>query len=138
MNTDKNRLPRKGLSKSQHLCSRTAIDLLFSPASHGKGGNGHFTAYPWRCVWRIAEERHDETNKILISVPKKKLRHATDRVKMRRRCREAYRLQQDILEKDYKADIAFIYIGQGITGYSLTSNSINRILKKINDCMDET
>lgn len=88
-------------------------------------------AYPWRAVWNADSHRVENINKFLISVPKKKLRHAVDRVKMRRRCREAYRTLQSILPPESNAYIAFIYIGNGLSDYFHTQKSINKILTTI-------
>ena len=79
------------LYKKEKLCSTAAVDKLFSPASRA-GGNNSVMAYPWRAVWRVSTRRTDPVAQFLITVPKKRLRHAVDRVTMRRRMREAYRL----------------------------------------------
>ena len=122
-----------GLNKRQRLCSHTAIDLLFSPDKKQKGVNGHIMAYPWRAVWLREENENlkDNFNKILISIPKKRVRHAVDRVKMRRRCREAYRLNQWLLPRESNADIAFIYVGQGLSDFIHTQKSVVKILNTI-------
>lgn len=69
--------------------------------------------------------------KFMISVPKKRLRHATDRVTMRRRCREAYRLNRHLLPETPLADLAFIYVADKLTPYAMTDTSVRRILQKL-------
>lgn len=100
------------LYKKEKLCSQKAIDTLFSPSGNACGGNCFIMAYPWRAVWRTSQRSGDDRWKgprFLISVPKKRLRHAVDRVTMRRRCREAYRLTRPLmLTDDTAVDIAFI------------------------------
>ncbi len=115
------------LYKKERLCSKTAIDALFLPG----GERGVVMAYPWRAVWRINSGRRVSNAQFLISVPKKRLRHAVDRVLMRRRCREAYRLNRAILPEDSNADIAFVYVGSGLTSYQDAERSVVRILSKI-------
>ena len=50
-------------------------------------------AYPLRAVWADSPAGYAQQERVefLISVPKRKLRHAVDRVKMRRRIREVMR-----------------------------------------------
>ncbi|MDE7407951.1 MAG: ribonuclease P protein component, partial [Muribaculaceae bacterium] len=103
------------LYKSEKLCSQIAIDALFSRRVTAIGGEPQAAlAYPLRLVWRCNRERQSgHTWQFLISVPKKRLRHAVDRVTMRRRVREAYRLHRDAfpdITDDAKYDLAFIYL----------------------------
>ena len=79
------------LYKKEKLCSVVAIEQLF-----GRGGADFSRlAYPLRAVARNNPRRKsDAPVAFLISVPKKRLRHAVDRVRMRRLIREAYRLQK--------------------------------------------
>lgn len=115
------------LYKKEKLCSLTAINRLFSPAAAGE--NKTIMAYPWRAVWHPRDDR--DGVRFLISVPKKKIRHAVDRVKMRRRCREAYRLSRHLLADGLSADIAFIYVAQNLTDYTRTLRSVEKILTRM-------
>ncbi|MEF2644103.1 MAG: ribonuclease P protein component [Paramuribaculum sp.] len=119
------------LYKKEKLCSVTAIDMLFSPAMRSKGGNNSIMAYPWRCIWRLNDKRHATCPKFLISVPKKRLRHAVDRVTMRRRMREAYRLTRHLIDPNLPADIAFIYVADKLTDYHAAQRSVSKFLKRI-------
>ena len=109
------------LYKIEKLRSEIAIGQLFdrsNPAAQS------VMAYPLRAVWTVnssrlaAMETPSETSRrkvapcpqFLVSIPKKKLRHAVDRVQMRRRVREAYRLNRHLIPKDLPLDIAFIYL----------------------------
>lgn len=115
------------LYKKERLCGKTAIDALFLTGSDRKAE----MAYPWRAVWRVNPSRVMSNPRFLISVPKKRLRHAVDRVLMRRRCREAYRLNRDLIPSDSRVDIAFIYVGSGLTPYCDAERSVIKILSKI-------
>lgn len=115
------------LYKIEKLCSPVAIDLLFSRSERPSSA----LAYPWRAVWRVNDHRSATVARFLISVPKKRLRHAVDRVLMRRRCREAYRLSRELLPPDSRVDIAFVYVGDKLTPYDRTSASIQRLLTSI-------
>lgn len=122
------------LYKKEKLCSTVAIDQLF-----GRGGAScspvkSALAYPLRAVWRSnPRRRSDAAVQFLISVPKRRLRHAVDRVQMRRRIREAYRL----LRREYptaagaRLDVAFIYVASELTAYAAVDKAMRRLLEKI-------
>lgn len=88
-------------------------------------------AYPWRAVWSDTTRTAPTCSRFLISVPKKRLRHAVDRVTMRRRMREAYRLGRDLLPKEKHVDIIFIYVANGLTDYASCQKSLKKILNKV-------
>lgn len=119
-----------GLHKNQKLCSPTAIERLFA----GQGTESAI-AFPLRAVWRRDVVRRDDDDpfKFLISIPKKRLRHAVDRVTMRRRVREAYRLAHQAAEAvdSLPADIAFIYVANDIKPSTAVRRSMERLLRKI-------
>lgn len=131
------------LGKRHKLCNITAIDALFTHRSGGDrvhaGGTTDIhtsLAYPLRAVWR---ERSDDTGRhpgaapvqFLISIPKRRLRHAVDRVTMRRRVREAYRLARPALEDaigQRRFDITFIYVADTLLPYKRIERAISRLL----------
>jgi len=125
------------LYKKEKLCSLTAIEQLFSPSLQKEGGNNTIMAYPWRCVWRINDSRTINCSKFLISVPKKRQRHAVDRVKMRRRMREAYRLHRNLLPAGCKIDMVIIYVANSITDYRSCSRSIKKIFGRITETINQ-
>lgn len=92
-------------------------------------------AYPLRAVWRDNAVRTTDTPiQFLISIPKKRLRHAVDRVTMRRRIREAYRLNRpQYIPAEYtrKTDVAFIYIADKLKDYADVERAMHRLLQKI-------
>ena len=77
--------------KAEHLCLRNDIDSLFA------AGAKALTAYPLRMVYREVKHREGPQVKVLLSVPKRKLRHAVDRNRAKRQLREAYRLNKTTL-----------------------------------------
>ena len=97
--TTSNRQTKNKFPKKQRLCSRKNIEALF------EGGNGSKTvsAFPIRAVWKNSTTN----NKVLISVSKRKLPHAVDRNRAKRQIREAWRLNNNIIE-DLKINIALI------------------------------
>lgn len=119
-----------GLGKKDKLCSVRAIEILFGPG----GAEFSTLAYPLRAVARTDKARRSDSPAVfLISVPKKRLRHAVDRVTMRRRVREAYRLNRGSypLPPDVRIDIAFIYVADGLRPYAAVERAVKRILAAI-------
>ncbi|MBD5198296.1 MAG: hypothetical protein HDS86_03955 [Bacteroidales bacterium] len=120
------------LPKPTKLCSTSAIDRLFS-RRRGEEINSAL-AYPLRVVWAPAASRHDGQRgiKFVISVPKKRLRHAVDRVTMRRRIRESYRLgRRDHLEGCPDVDVIFVYVADRLTDSKRVKGAMERLLTKI-------
>ncbi len=117
------------LYKKEKLCSKAAMDLLFSK----EGGACSAMAYPLRAVWRLNPQRQRGAQvQILISVPKKRLRKAVDRVKMRRRIREAYRLNKmSLAMPQSKVDMAFVYISDTLQGYQSVEVSMRKLLDNV-------
>ena len=71
----------------------------------------------------------------LITVPKKRVRLAVNRVTMRRRIREAYRLnhQNYSIPKNAKIDVAFVYIANTLLPYKAIEKAMKKILKNISE-----
>ena len=116
------------LYKKEKLCSHTAIDSLFLP---GAEGARRAIAFPLRAVWRLNEGRRADCPQFLIMVPKRRLRHAVDRVRMRRRIREAYRLNRHLLPEGLRADIAFVYIASELRPYADVARAMARLLRAV-------
>lgn len=125
-----------GLPKYTKLCSVTAIDRLFERDAASRGA-----APPLRAVWRESEKVSSQSSaghgsiRFVITIPKKKLHHAVDRVAMRRRVREAYRLCRHEYEVSIPAgtviDLAFIYMDQELRDFHRVQQSVHRILGKL-------
>lgn len=125
------------LYKKEKLRSLRAIDILFPHfrSDDRQCGTNSFIAYPWRVVWRVNDSRTLTCPQFLISVPKKRLRHAVDRVLMRRRMREAYRLNRQLIPTDIPVDMAFVYIAGCITPYANTERAVKKLFTKISSAL---
>ncbi len=115
------------LYKKEKLCSAVAIEKLFGPG----GADFARLAFPLRAVARRNPgRRSDAPVAFMISVPKKRLRHAVDRVAMRRRIREAYRLhhREFLLEEGIRLDLGLVYVANGLSTYSDIEKAMLRLL----------
>ena len=74
-------------SKEERLTGKTNIDQLFN---EGKS----FTLLPFRVYYRLGPIPASPLARLLIAIPKKKVKHAVDRNRLRRLVRESYRLHK--------------------------------------------
>ena len=80
--------------KEERIVSNLLIETLFE-----KGNSQSLSAYPLRAVYLKTEHREGcAPVQLLISVPKKKFKHAVDRNRVKRQIREAYRKNKALLE----------------------------------------
>ena len=124
------------LYKKEKLCSHTAVELLFFNNEAQERVCGSSLVYPWRVVWRINDARPEglrDVAQFLIMVPKKRVRHAVDRVLMRRRCREVYRLHRHLLPEGVAVDMAFVYVGKPgyLAPYDITCRAVTRLMTRV-------
>ena len=107
---------RYTFKKEVRLCSKKLIERLFA------GGNKSFPAFPLRVVYmKLSPEENTADASILISVPKKRFKHAVKRNLVKRQVRESYRLNKYILLDALKAQetpckmvLAFIWLDNKI------------------------
>lgn len=79
------------LPKEERLCGKTTVSALISD---GKWGTTEHLRFCW------AAGRGTGRNRLLVSVPKKFFKRAVRRNLLKRRLREAYRLQKELLTAD--------------------------------------
>jgi|P1105metagenome_2_1110788.scaffolds.fasta_scaffold00496_15 ribonuclease P protein component len=96
--------------KQERIVSTRLIEMLF-----GKGNSQSLSAFPLRAVFvQTARQSSCAPVQILISVPKKRFKHAVDRNRVKRQIREAYRHHKQLLEgvvaEDKQLLIAFIWL----------------------------
>lgn len=118
-----NRLP-----KTEKLRSFGAIRRLFT---EGRGG----FIYPFRYMVYAEHSMNEQMNvEVLFSTPKKFLKRANKRNKVRRRMREAYRLNKDILyasNNPRMLQVALIYSSKEVIDFKTIENATKRILEKL-------
>ena len=95
------------------------------------------SAFPLRAVIRMEKSAIDRRQaRFMITVPKKKIRKAVGRVLLRRRVREAYRLNRNLLlpaldRSGMWVDIAFLYMDSNIASYHVIETKMRALLGKI-------
>ena len=117
--------------KQERIVSSKLIETLF-----GKGDSQLLAAYPLRVVFlQTAHREGDAPVQILISVPKKKFRHAVDRNRVKRQIREAYRHHKDLLSghiaEGRQMLIAFIWLSDRHCPTDLVEKQVVSILQRI-------
>ncbi|WP_339925905.1 ribonuclease P protein component [uncultured Cyclobacterium sp.] len=111
-------------SKNERLHSKKLIKELFDKGSS-------FFLYPFKVLY--LDQLGISDNQLLVSVSKKKLKNATDRNYIKRRVKEAYRLNKHLLPstEGSKKLIALIYVSNDLMGYHDISPKVIKVLKKI-------
>ena len=117
--------------KNQKLCNEKSIARLF------ENGNS-ISEQPFRIIYNIDNNNEDVFLKALIVVPKKRVRLASDRNVIKRRVKEAYRLQKTELEKylksnNHQLNLAIIYQKHKILDYKLIEVKIKLLLSRLKE-----
>lgn len=119
-----------GLRKAERLCGKAANSLFVG----SKGGFAH----PFRYVYKVrpAAEGDEAAVSVLFVVPKRNIKRAVGRNLLKRRTREAYRLQKlpivtKASDKGLHVDLGLIYSTKEILDYKPISNAVAGILEKI-------
>lgn len=116
------------LPKSERLSSLTAVRRLFTDGASG-------FVYPFRYMVFKSESTTPNVE-VLFSVPKRNHKRANKRNTLKRRMREAYRLNNDTLHEatemlHKELDIAFIYSSKELLPYKTIEHAIRKILAEI-------
>jgi ribonuclease P protein component len=121
-------------SKSEHLCGEKRITQLYTDGEA-------FIAYPLRVVFLIEPKTDEESLSVLVSVPKKRFKRAVKRNILKRRIREAYRLNKQCIiekinEKNKQIHIAFNYVSDDVLDFATIEKKMKLSLQKIMDKME--
>lgn len=115
----------RSLPRSERLRSLGAVRRLFECGESG-------FVFPFRYVW-YAEPDTEPSVEVLFTVPKKFHKRANRRNLLRRRTKEAYRLQKQIVRNGatVNLDLALIYSSKEVLLYKVIANAVRKILEHV-------
>lgn len=117
-------------NKEERLCSRKLIDSLYKDGSS-------FLLYPFRISYLSADLSHPFPVQVLINVSKKRYKRAVDRNLIKRRLREAYRLQKQLqlypFLKDYEPLLLLSvqFVGKQLYDYPFLEKKLSAVFKRL-------
>ena len=122
--------------KAEHLTGTLAIETLFEQ------GNG-FIAFPLRVVYQLVPKTDTPPIQVLVSVPKKRFKHAVDRNRFKRLIRESYRLNKHLLcntveQTNFTLRIAFCAVSNELPTFSVVEAKMQQALTKLQQRVSET
>lgn len=110
------------LGKNERLKSKKQTDQLFSEGQR-------FSLAPFR-VFYMPGTVEKISNQFAVGVSSKTYKKATDRNRVKRLVREAWRLQKHLLQP--KLSVFFIYTGKELPEYKEIYDKIGRVIDKLN------
>ena len=119
-------------TKQERLCSKILIDEIFKNGQKIK-------SFPFMATFlpiNSNENQWEKPVKIVISVPKKRVKLAVKRNKLKRQIKEAYRLNKsdfyaNLNTKNKNLALFLIYIGKEKENYSFIEKKIKLLLTDI-------
>lgn len=118
-------------SKKERIVSSKLMETLFE-----KGDSLAVTAFPLKAVYLpIDRPQGGAPAQVLISVPKKRFKHAVDRNRVKRQVREAYRQHKEVIYESIAADkqllVAFIWLSDKHYISAEVERRVSKLLQKI-------
>lgn len=122
--------------KEERLCSKKLLDELFRNGSS-------FLVYPFRVVHLTTDHSNVAQAQIVIGVSKRRFKRAVDRNLIKRRIREAYRLNKESLlysflqEKNLHLTFAVHFVGKEISDYKFIEKKLKVALIQLAKAYDK-
>lgn len=115
--------------KEERISVEKRVETLFSQGDS-------YMAYPFRVVFLETAQHQTAPLSVLISIPKKRLRSAVDRNRMKRLTREAYRLNKHLLDgiflgREAHIDLAFIYVKDTLSDFTTVEKGVRKALNTL-------
>ena len=122
---------RRFFPKSERLSLKNDIDNLFD-----KGQS--FISYPLRIIYlpNSVDDSTESGISVLVSVPKRRIKRAVKRNRLKRLIRESFRLNKDTLTNTHELSgkrlhIAFMYVCDDILPFADIEKAMLKALNKI-------
>ena len=117
------------LPKEERLCSRKILGELFISGES-------LLVYPLRVVFIKNNSPENNQHQVAFAVSKRNFKRAVKRNLLKRRMREAYRLNKqnlyaDLATKNLQISIMFIFVGKEVLEYATIEKSMISTFKKI-------
>lgn len=113
------------LGKNKRLKSKKKIERLFTEGQK-------LYKFPIRVVFYTDTQLTDAQYQIAVSVPKKLHKNASDRNLIKRRIKEAFRLNQYQLKVPYPIEMMWIYTTTESLDFAKIQTSIQLLIAEIN------
>ncbi len=116
--------------KEERLCSKKLIEELFHNGSS-------FLLYPFRVVWLKHDLLVPFPVQVIINVPKRRFKKAVDRNLIKRRIREAYRLNkltdiyQHLCNTTGQLLLGIHYVGKTIEEFNVIEKKLKTVLAQL-------
>jgi ribonuclease P protein component len=111
------------LPKTERLHAEKSIKELFEKGSS-------FFLYPFKIVFWVVEGLEESPNQVLFSVSKKKIKKATGRNYIKRRLKEAYRLNKSLLPPAGLL-LGFIFVGEAGISFAELEPKMKLVLQRL-------
>lgn len=121
-------MPDFSFRKRERLTSSKSISLLFQEGQSR-------SSFPFRILFSVREDG-DIQARVAISVPKRLFKRAVDRNLLKRRIREAYRLNKEFFytrleEMNLKLNLVIQYQHKEILDFTSIEKGLQKVLEKL-------
>lgn len=119
------------LKKKERINSKLLLQRIISDGMH-------LFAYPFKCHLLLSPQLNPEdTDQMAVAVPKRVLKNAVERNRIKRLLRENYRLYHTQLLGDFKKKnnyrifFLFVFVGKEVPAFTVVEKSLTELMKKI-------
>ena len=116
--------------KEERLCNKKLIEQLYHNGSS-------FLCYPYKVTWILTESAASFPVQVVFSVPKKRFKNSVDRNQIKRRMREAYRLNKQttlysfLAEQNKNIALSLGYVAKDIIPFDVAEKKMIKLLGQL-------